>query len=86
MIKETAVNYILAAALAGGFGGMKYYNDHEYVSMNAYQQANTQNRVWSLQDQIKSIQRKAAREGRALTTLELQDIKELQIEINNLEK
>lgn len=85
-MKETIINYLLAGAMASGLGVGKYYADHTYISMNAYQQTNTQNRVWSLQDQIKNIQRKAAREGRALTTLELQDIKELQIEVNNLEK
>ena len=78
------MNAVLAISVGGvGIGG-KYYADHEYVSMNAYQQSNVQNRIWSLQDQIKNIERKAAREGRGLTTLELQDIKELQTEINNL--
>ena len=86
MIKETAINIILATAIGGtGIAG-KYYADHEYVSMNAYQQSNIQSRVWNLQDQIKTIQRKAAREGRLLTTIELQDIKELEIEIKNLKE
>ena len=86
MIKDLAVNALLATALGGGMTAGKYYADHTYISMNAYQQSNTQNRVWSLQDQIKTIQRKAAREGRALTTLELQDIEEIKTEIRNLEK
>jgi peptidoglycan hydrolase CwlO-like protein len=84
MIKDLAVNALLVTALGGGMTAGKYYADHTYISMNDYQQSNTQNRVWSLQDQIKTIQRKAAREGRALTTLELQDIEEIKIEIDNL--
>ena len=86
MIKETAINYMLAASIAGSGVGLKFYADHTYISMNAYQQTNTQNRIWNLQDQIKNIQRKAAREGRVLTTLELQDIRELETEIKNLKE
>ena len=96
MIKETIINYVLAASIAGGGVGLKFYADHTYISMNAYEKTNaqnraqaektnTQNRVWALQDQIKAIRRKAAREGRSvLTTLELQDIRELETEIKNL--
>ena len=87
MIKETAINTLIVVALGGG--GMqagKYYADHTYISMNAYQQSQVQQRTWSLQDQIKTIQRKAAREGRGLTTIELQDIEEIKTEIKNLEK
>ena len=84
MIKETVINYALAASIAGGGVGLKFYADHTYISMNAYQQTNTQNRVWALQDQIKNIKRRAAREGRVLTTLELQDVEELEQQINNL--
>ena len=84
MIKETVINYLLVAAIGGTGVAGKYYADHEYISMNVYQQTNTQNRVWALQDQIKNIKRRAAREGRVLTTLELQDVEELEQQINNL--
>ena len=84
MIKDVVVNTMLVALLGGGLTAGKFYGDHTYISMNAYQQTNTQNRIWNLQDQIKNIQRKAARENRVLTTLEKQDIKELQTEIGNL--
>ena len=86
MIKETAINIVLVSAIGGTGMAGKYYADHEYISMNAYQQSQVQQRTWALQDQIKTIQRKAAREGRGLTTIELQDIEEIKTEIKNLEK
>jgi len=84
MIKESIMNAVLIAAMGSGFGAGKYYADHTYISMNAYQQANSQNRVWVLQDRIKVIERRAVREDRPLTTAEKLDIKELQTEIDNI--
>ena len=84
MIKETAINYLLAASIAGGGVGLKFYADNTYISMNAYDKSQVQQRIWSLQDQIKQIKRIAARQTRGLTILERNDIEELQIEIDNL--
>ena len=83
-MKDIIVNTMLVAILGGGLTAGKFYGDHTYISMNAYQEANAQTRIWALQDQIKVIERNAAREDRVLTTLERQDIKELQTEIDNL--
>jgi hypothetical protein len=84
MIKDLAVNALLVTALGGSMTAGKYYADHTYISMNDYAQGKVQDRVWVLQDREKAIKRRAAREGRALTTLELQDIEEIKIEIDNL--
>jgi hypothetical protein len=54
--------------------------------MNDYAQGKVQDRVWVLQDREKAIKRNAAREGRGLTTLELQDVEEIKIEIQNLKE
>ena len=83
-MKDIIVNTMLVAILGGGLTAGKFYGDNTYISMNAYQEANAQTRIWALQDQIKVIERNAAREDRVLTTLERQDIKELQTEIDNL--
>ena len=85
-MKETVIAMVIAFVVGNGTAGgaMKYYADHTYISMNAYQQANDQNRVWALQDRIKAIKRRAVRENRPLTTAEELDIEELQTEINNL--
>jgi hypothetical protein len=84
MVKDMVVNALLVAALGGGMTAGKFYGDHTYISMNEYAQGKVQDRVWVLQDQKKAIKREAAREGRSLTTLELQDIEEINIEIDNL--
>ena len=76
------IAFVVGNGTAGG--AMKFYADHTFISMNAYQQANDQNRVWQLQDRIKAIKRRAAREDRSLTTAEALDIEELQTEINNI--
>ena len=85
-MKETVIAMVIAFVVGNGTAGgaMKYYADHTYIIMNAYQQANDQNRVWALQDRIKAIKRRAVRENRPLTTAEELDIEELQTEINNL--
>ena len=85
-MKEILIATALSFAVGGGSigAGMKFYADHTYISMNAYQQANDQNRVWQLQDRIKAIKRRAAREDRQLSTAEKLDIEELQTEINNI--
>ena len=85
-MKETVIAMVIAFVVGNGTAGgaMKYYADHTYISMNAYQQANDQNRVWQLQDRIKAIKRRAAREDRQLSTAEKLDIEELQTEINNI--
>lgn len=85
-MKETVIAMTIAFIVGNGTAGgaLKYYADHTYISMNAYEKANDQNRVWALQDRIKSIKRRAARENRPLTTAEKLDIEELNTEINNI--
>jgi hypothetical protein len=86
MIKDLAVNALLVTALGGGMTAGKYYADHTYISMNSYEQGKIQDRVWVLQDRKKAIKREAAREGRELTTFELQDVEEIEIEVQNLKE
>ena len=86
MIKETAINYLLAASIAGGGVGLKFYADHTYIAMNDYEKSKVQERIWVLNDRKRAIKREAAREGRELTTLELQDIEEIKEEIKTLKE
>jgi hypothetical protein len=87
MIKDVAINTIIVTLLGGG--GLKaaqYYGDNTYISMNSYEQGKIQDRVWVLQDRKKAIKREAAREGRGLTTIELQDVEEIEDDIKNLKE
>lgn len=58
--------------------------DTIYVRQDVYQQAQTQNRVWQLEDRIQAIRNRAAREGRTLNQGELEQIQQIQRDIARL--
>ena len=76
------IAFVVGNGTAGG--AMKFYADHTFISMNAYQQANDQNRVWVLSDRKRAIKRNAVRQDRELTPIEKQDIEEIEEEIKTL--
>lgn len=61
MIKETIINSVLAASVAGGGVGMKYYADHTYMSMNAYQQQSYESDLTDYRRDINQLSREKLR-------------------------
>ena len=64
-------------------------HEHEHVAMVAefgqsLRQSSDQSRIYVLQDQIRAIKQRAAREDRPLTLIDLDDIDELNTQIDNL--
>lgn len=91
MIKEA----IFGAIIGGVFPAGLYLADARYETIesaelqyasieNAIKKSSAQQRIYSLQDEIKKIKRRAARLGRDLMPSEKNDVEELQREIDNL--
>jgi len=97
MIKEITVTVALAALTAAGVYTKKGFDstylqvdrleamaDAIYVRQDVYQQSQTQNRIWQLEDRIQAIKNNAARAGRPLTQGELEQIQQIQRDIARL--
>lgn len=89
-MREILIGALVAFLMGGASaaGTLKFYADHTYVSLAAFEQtvrqSSDQSRIYTLQDRIKQIKRDAARQGRPLNQYELNDIEEMETEINNL--
>lgn len=97
MIKEVMIGVAIAAIAAAGAFTVKGFDatylprdeleivaDTIYVRQDTYQQAQTQNRIWQLEDRIQAIINRAAREGRDLTQFEREQIQQIQNDIKRL--
>lgn len=84
-MKEIIIASLISSLIGGGAAtGLKFYADHTYVAMTAYERSNNNNRIWQLQDRVNDIKDRAVYEKRNLTPYEQIQIRRDEAEIKRL--
>ena len=83
-MKSALIAAAIGIALSGSGYGAIYLADSRYVQQQTFKQSVDQQRIWTLEDQRRSIKDKALSENRGLTTFEADRIREINDQIRKL--